>query len=192
MNFQNVSVTAHATYAETVAMQELEIQRHRLKLSRDRKRAERDPDGFGERLHRARTNTGWMSDVEKSRRIVPARLYVPWRESFDRMAKMYKHMPAPALSELVAKSCANLATALDYTDRLGTFSVFSMGGSVDDVNLAFHNVQSALRQLERDSTTTTIRQAMRQMLKLRETVHCHTESITGEPDLARDCLFRNF
>lgn len=133
---------------------------------------------FRNYVQRLRSNTTWMSDYAKSRRILSAREYGPWRDTFERTMAMHRRMPIDGLNDVIERQCETLKGILGYTD---TAELSSITPDIDGgaIARAFKNVHCALRQLESDCTSTSKRQAMRSMLRLQRTVTAQFEVMTG-------------
>ncbi|MGB2102994.1 MAG: hypothetical protein ACPHVN_00075 [Luminiphilus sp.] len=166
---------SHHTLLPTLRkMEQLDIDQQRAKKRETARQVERDPVArtFQRQLKR---NLSWMNDHDRSRRLLPVKAFAAWREGFDRVAKMHKRMSVDALVDVLDRQCVLLSEVVGprhaalLVEGVGAPTPWLTGDSGRDLHRAFQSVHSSLRQLDIDSTTTTIAHLAHCMAKLKAT-----------------------
>mgnify|MGYP004365838981 CR=1 FL=1 len=138
----------------------------------------RENEAYRAHVLNQRTNRTWVNDHDRSRRILSARSYGPWRDAFERTVAMHHRMPLDGLQSVVERQCESLKPIMGFSES-ATFSAIIPDLDAGAIGRAFKNVQCALRQMESDCTTTSKRQTMRAMLRLSATIAAQFEIQTG-------------
>lgn len=176
---------SHHTLLPTLRkMEQLDIDQQRAKKREVARQVERDPvaRAFQRQLKR---NLSWMNSHDRSRRLLPVAPFSAWREGFQRVAKLHRSMPVDALVDVLDRQCVALSEVVGprhvalLVEGEGAPTPWLTGDSGRDLHRAFQSVHSALRQVDVDSTTTTIAHLVHCMAKLKATAVGVFDAETG-------------
>lgn len=170
--------TIHQLQDMQRALEQADIDAQRERRRQIAMKARRD-ETFRAHIENQRNNRTWATDHDRTRRILSARAYGPWRDTFERTMTMHRNMPLDGLRDVVSRQTESLKPVLGYTTT-ASFSAVLPDLDAGAITRAFKNVQCALRQLEADCTTTSKRQTMRAMLRLQHTIDTHYALANGE------------
>lgn len=175
----------HHTLLPVIRMlEQADTDRQRDEKREIARRVKRNPDERARYL-RLRRSVSWMNEHDRSRRLLPAKPLAEWRAGFDRLTRMRSMMPLDALAETVDVQCRTLSPVLLHRHALlltqgdGVCAPHLTGDSKRDLTRAFQAVHSALRQMQDDSTVTSIAHTAHCMAKLRVTVDAVLDYETG-------------